>query len=421
MSGISTPREADLGAPPPLRASREHGRSSEAIALTALERACGRVFGAAAVGEALVLDASNDRAPREALTECVVDALRHPPCVVSFSGGWDSSAVLAIAVAAAREHGLAPPIPVTLRFADAAGTEESAWQELVIAHLGLTDWEVVHVGSELELLGEVAQAGLAEHGLLWPANAHMHVPVFQRARGGRVLTGLDGDGLLGGWRWQRSQAVLHRRMPLTPRGLRAVGLAASPVPVKRRRLSQTATPSLDWTAPTHRRVIARALTDEQGVTQPRQWRRYLEWYARRRYLAVGLDGLDLLARDHGVTVTHPLIDHRHLGALGHDGRSGGYGSRRDAMVHLFGDLLPPALLARRTKALFDEALWGPHARAFAAEWDGRGLDQQLVDHDALRAAWRRPSPPLAAATLLQEAWLAAQQGQPNRVFAPAAA
>ncbi|HEY2429742.1 MAG TPA: hypothetical protein VGI06_12480, partial [Acidimicrobiales bacterium] len=51
--------------------------------------------------------------PRAALEAAILDGLRRPPCIVAFSGGRDSSAVLAVAVDAARRHGLAPPVPLT--------------------------------------------------------------------------------------------------------------------------------------------------------------------------------------------------------------------------------------------------------------------------------------------------------------------
>ena len=41
-------------------------------------------------------------------------ALRRPPCLVSFSGGLDSSALLAVATAVARREGLDDPVPATL-------------------------------------------------------------------------------------------------------------------------------------------------------------------------------------------------------------------------------------------------------------------------------------------------------------------
>ena len=43
---------------------------------------------------------------RGALEAAVLPALQRPPCLVSFSGGRDSSAVLAVAADVARRHGL---------------------------------------------------------------------------------------------------------------------------------------------------------------------------------------------------------------------------------------------------------------------------------------------------------------------------
>ena len=57
--------------------------------------------------------------PLAALEEAILPALRRPPCLVSFSGGRDSSCVLAAATRAARREGLQPPVPVTLRVSNA--------------------------------------------------------------------------------------------------------------------------------------------------------------------------------------------------------------------------------------------------------------------------------------------------------------
>ena len=88
-----------------------------------------------------------------ALERAVLPALRRPPCLVSFSGGRDSSAVLAVAAYAAARHGLPAPIPATNRFPGAAEADESAWQERVIAHLGLSDWLRLDLGDELDVVG----------------------------------------------------------------------------------------------------------------------------------------------------------------------------------------------------------------------------------------------------------------------------
>ena len=78
--------------------------------------------------------------PREALERAILPALLRPPCLVSFSGGRDSAAVLAVATALARREGLPAPIPATNVFPAADDSDETAWQELIVRHLGLSEW-----------------------------------------------------------------------------------------------------------------------------------------------------------------------------------------------------------------------------------------------------------------------------------------
>jgi asparagine synthase (glutamine-hydrolysing) len=76
------------------------------------------------------------------------------------------------------------------------------------------------------------------------------------------------------------------------------------------------------------------------------------------------------------------------------------------MEMLVGDLLPPALLGRSTKARFDEVFWREPSRALVAAWDGEGVDEDIVDVDRLRAEWTSPAPAPHTFTLLQSVWLA---------------
>ena len=68
------------------------------------------------------------RTPREALDDAIRPALVDGPCYVTFSGGRDSSAVLAAATALARREGHALPVPVTRVYPDLPDTDESDWQ-----------------------------------------------------------------------------------------------------------------------------------------------------------------------------------------------------------------------------------------------------------------------------------------------------
>src|SRR5687767_3167951 len=121
---------------------------------------------------------------REAFEAALLPALQRAPCLVSFSGGRDSSAVLAVAAHVARREGLPLPVPATIHFPHAGGTQETEWQEQVIRHIGLADWHRVEVTDELDCVGPVATAALARHGVLWPCNAYFHTPLLEAAAGG---------------------------------------------------------------------------------------------------------------------------------------------------------------------------------------------------------------------------------------------
>ncbi|NUT56362.1 MAG: hypothetical protein HOQ03_10310 [Thermoleophilia bacterium] len=149
-------------------------------ALTPLELASGLVLG----GDEPDRSAPVDPDPRSAIEHAVLEPLRRGPCLVSFSGGRDSSAVLAVAAAVARREGLPLPVPATLRFPNAAASAETEWQEQVVAHLGLEEWVRLERTDELDCVGPVATECLERHGVLWPSNAHVHAPLFARARGG---------------------------------------------------------------------------------------------------------------------------------------------------------------------------------------------------------------------------------------------
>jgi hypothetical protein len=75
------------------------------------------------------------------------------------------------------------------------------------------------------------------------------------------------------------------------------------------------------------------------------------------------------------------------------------------MSAIAGDVLPRELIERRTKAGFNRAFFASYSRAFAESWSGAGVDESLVDPEALRAEWLRPVPDFRTAMLLQAAWL----------------
>jgi asparagine synthase (glutamine-hydrolysing) len=363
--------------------------------------ACGLALGVDTEAPALVTDGCGP--PGAALEAAVRRALLRPPCLVSFSGGRDSSAVLATAAAVARREGLPPPIPTTYRFAAAPGSHEDDWQEQVIRHVGVPHWERMDLTSELDTVGPVAQRVLACHGLLWPFNAHFHVPVLERAGGGSLLTGIGGDELFGPQMWSSARRLLTGRH--RERGIRlpSVALALAPRPVRRWALARRRPQRWPWMQAGAEADVTRRLTDWRART-PIGWQGGVAWFWRSRWHTVLAASMQVLAADAGAEVIHPFLDPVVVGAIaGHFGRPGPL-DRSAAMGVLFGDILPHQVLVRRSKAHFDEAFIAAHSRQFAARWTGAGVDEAVVDPGRLVEEWRREHPDPRSLLLMQAAW-----------------
>jgi hypothetical protein len=347
-------------------------------ALTPLDVATGMPFGAPRRATPLPV-------PGGGLDAAILPALRRGPCLVSFSGGRDSSAVLAAATALARREGLPLPVPATLRAPGAAAADEARWQERVVRHVAIEDWIRVEVHDELDVLGPHARRVLRTHGLLWPCNVHFHLPLLDLARGGSLLTGIGGDEL-----FSASAATTWRR--------RAFGFA--PPPLRRAVLARRDPVDFPWLTPAARRAATAARAAE-AAAEPRGVRARMAWLRGLRYLELALSAIDEIAGD--VHLAHPLFDAGPWSAVA---VRGGFADRTEGMTALFGDLLPPDVLARGSKAHFDEVFFNHHSHAFVQAWDGTGAPEGLIDAEALRAHWLGGAPAAQTFTLLQALWLA---------------
>jgi asparagine synthetase B (glutamine-hydrolysing) len=365
-------------------------------ALGAVDLATGFAFGAPRRVPRLPAE---ERTPVAALEAAVLPALRRGPCLVSFSGGRDSSAVLAVATRVARREGLPDPIPATNRVPRAEQADEAAWQETVVAHLGLPDWLRLEWDDELDAVGPVAREVIRRHGLLWPFNAFFHQPLLACAAGGSLLTGVGGDELF--------MAAVRPR-PATARGR---ALAHAPYALRRAVLRRRHPLRLPWL--THRGVAAAtasAAAHEAG--EPLMPVRRLAWARAQRYLALGTASLRRLADAEGTAIVHPLLD---TGLWAATAACGGFESRTDGTRRLVGEALPPAVIEREDKACFDEVFCGRHSRVVAAAYgDACG---GLVDPEALRTHWQTPEPLPQSLFLLQAAVLA-QTGRAASSHAP---
>jgi asparagine synthetase B (glutamine-hydrolysing) len=319
-------------------------------------------------------------------------ALERSPCLISFSGGRDSSLVLAVAMRLARREGLPEPVPATNRV-PGAGADERAWQERVVAHLGVRDWLRLELDGELDALGPHARGVMRSHGLLWPFNLHFHAPLLAAARGGALMTGIGGDELF---------AAATR--PTRGRA-RAVARVFAPARVRARRLAARRPATFPWLSAAGRRAVG-TVAAAHDAAEPQRLRPRMRWVRSFRYLHIGLDGLARLAGEAGVALAHPLADAGTWAALASAGAPRGFADRTSAMRAPFGAMLPDSVLARASKAHFDEVFWGEQSRAFARAWDGGGVPEELVDRRALREHWRSDAPLVQSLTMLQAAWLA---------------
>jgi len=377
--------------------------------LTPLELATDSVFGIDPAIPSLAPESSSS-SPLVALERAVLPAVAKPPCVVTFSGGRDSSLILAVAARVARREGLPLPVPATLRFVGLEHAEESKWQDMVLGHLKLDQRVILDIRSELDLVGPRAGRLLLRHGILWPLNVYLHAALIAPARGGSLMTGMTGDSLFGEGRWFRTQEVLSGRRRPEPRDILRVGLAFAPrwvrQPVLRRRVE-----TVPWLRKSARQAYIEARSRAEAST-PWQWDRWVDHLSRRRAWRVANESMSELAVAEGTTHVQPLGDRSFLGSLARAGGRHGFGDRTMVMRALFAEVLPDPVLARSDKARFGAAFIGSHTREFAWAWQGRGVDPDIVDLDALRAAWVTERFNPRAALLLQAAWLHEKGGHP---------
>ena len=370
--------------------------------LTPLEVATSTILGPVSNASPLPNSAPGTT-PLAAMEAAVLPAVSRPPCVVTFSGGRDSSLVLAVAATVARREGLPPPVPATINFTGIETAQESSWQELVIRHLDLSEWVHRDISRDLDFVGPLAAGVLKKHGILWPLNVFVHQALIHHAAGGSLMTGMHGDAVFGGGRWLNvNQVLAGRRRPQKRDALR-VGFAFAPKWMRRGMLRQRAR-EMPWLLPAVQQDFQTKMARAQAE-EPRRWDRWIERFAQRRSLSLALQSMTALTSDVDALLVQPLVEPAVLAALHETGRARGIGDRTHLMRSLFGTVLPDALLARPDKAVFGPAFRGEPSETFAREWRGDGVDTRLVDPEALKREWRSESMNFRSALLMQTAWL----------------
>jgi asparagine synthase (glutamine-hydrolysing) len=351
---------------------------------------------------------AHGRPPADVLRSLLRRALERPPCVIAFSGGVDSSALLALALDVSRRDGLPAPLAVTYRFPADAVAQETEWQQRVVQHVGRVDWQTVDITDEKDVLAPHARIGLRRRGLLWPATVYGHQAAAVLARGGSLVLGEGGDEILGPKRISPFTAYRRYDARLDGPLLREMTRSLAPRPARlltaghdARRLEGP------WLAASvrrhHRRALRRDAADEPFAWPDATWA-----LLSRRSGRVAMHNLrHVLHEDHDVELAAPFLDPAFVSALCWVAGSGGFVNRGHALNQLVGGLLPEAVLRRASKAYFNASTIGEAGRDFATSWDGRGLDPAVVtDVESLRRAWLHPAPRFSSLGPLQAAWLA---------------
>jgi asparagine synthetase B (glutamine-hydrolysing) len=346
--------------------------------------------------------------PRQVLERMLVDALSDGPCHVLFSGGRDSSVILALAAATARKHGLPDPIPLTSRFPAHPGSWENDWQERTIRHLGLTEWTIDEVTTEFDTLGPLAADTIRRFGVYWPSSTHNIRHHARVAGGGTLLTGGGGDELFTPWPLRRVPARLLVRARPRRRVPRLLLTHQLPASARRRLLTRrlSGIVGVDWLRPDAQAELQARwdAIDRSAAT----WKESLRAGLTSRYHQLVRAAMDAFAAVEGVRLVEPFYHPEVVMAVAHGAPAEGYQGRGMALEGLFSDLLPRDVLFRSTKARFNDVIFGPSARAFAASWNGAGLDERVVDIGRLRAEWAKPEPNVRSISCLHQAWYASQ-------------
>jgi asparagine synthase (glutamine-hydrolysing) len=342
--------------------------------------------------------------PRRVLEDMLAEQLSSRQCLVAFSGGRDSSVLLAAAVSVARREGLALPVPVTLVYPEIRDADESVWQQSVLTHLGIRDRVVLTVHDEHDPLGPVALPVLRRHGLVWPPNFAPTMRMLSMARGGALLTGEGGDEAFGLKRVTPITKVLKSR-GRTPLGVYRDAAGALTPAVLRRRSALRSRYRRPWLRPAAEELLARK--DAQDVAAYSLHAGRNTWqFATRRCARIAYETVRVLGAELDVNYVQAFAEPAMVAAVAQASGRWGWTGRAATMRALFGDLLPREVLERRTKAHFANAVFRGYTREFARNWNGAGVDESLVDIDALRDNWLSPTPHAPSMTLLQQAWLA---------------
>ena len=164
---------------------------------------------------------------------------------------------------------------------------------------------------------------------------------------------------------------------------------------------------MPWLRPAAERD-ALALLRRRQADVPRRYDRAVTAQVTHRCFDAAASALRSIGEMAGTEVVQPL---RRPGAVERMAGAGGwrgFHGLEAMLLAMSGGLLPADLLRARRGADLTPVFFSDPSREFATGWNGEGLDESVVDTEALRRNWLSATPDPRTACLLQYAWLTAQ-------------
>ena len=242
-------------------------------------------------------------------------------------------------------------------------------------------------------------------------------PLVEAARDGVFVFASGLIDFFAWWRWAPLAEVLSGHRRANKRDLALLARALSPAyrraDVLRRR---DFPPPMPWLRPAPERQ-ALAMWRRRQVSAPVRFDRAMVTQVTHRCFDGAAGTFDAIGESLGTPIDQPLRRPGVVEAIAGAGGWRGFGSPRELLRRVCGELLPPELLRPRPVPDLTHIFFGDASREFAANWSGVGLDESVVDVAALRRNWLRERPDSRTACLLQYAWLTEQDsgiGSPER-------
>jgi asparagine synthase (glutamine-hydrolysing) len=239
---------------------------------------------------------------------------------------------------------------------------------------------------------------------------------LMRATGGTHMSGEGGDEIFGVRRSTilrrlRDDPVYLRKRKHIVYAVLTLGPRATRVAAWRRSVKGQVSGALSYLRPDPRQQVIGDLARHLSA-EPFEFTKSLGWHLRRRTIVAYQEGRVAFSLEHDVQHLDPFLEPRFVAAFARSVKPLGLPTRSAAMRALFSDLLPDEILTRTSKALFNRGFLTETGRAFARQWQGGGVDTDLVDPEALKTAWQAKWPQPQTFGLLQAAWLHENRATP---------